>query len=235
MKPLIFVMALFISTAAWAQNSSNPKLRCPKVSSTGLEQLTIYKQFKLNRQETLLICVPEDSLSSSKLKNPVITRYEGFLHTAGRRVGKRVLSGSSRTPVQFEQRKGVVYEIAQLEVRGLHMPLFQEKIVCSKGTCRRKEKVCVFNQLQLSPPSPKELEREKIIFAKGKAKVQPMSEKDLNQMATLALAGRKTAYEFFAMKEEPLLSGSVRDSYRQLKTLLQQIRTEGRLKVVASK
>lgn len=231
----VWVRAEAANHATLRSKSTRP-LACPASSAAASAEVVRrvpYQEFKLNKKEKLLICVPETALQDGQLKKKIMTNYDGYLFSPGQKHPKRALTGSYRVPVLFEQKKGVVYEVTHLNLRGNYLPIFREKILCRKGICQTKEKTCVFNQYQLSPPSPKDIEREKIIYAKATAHVQEMTEGDLAQMASLAFAGRKIAYDFFMMKEGPILMGVTKPFYEHMQYLLTQIKAEGHLKVAA--
>jgi hypothetical protein len=231
--PLIgLFFSLIFSLPSFAKSAQAKALACPQGGKAPETYRQVpYRKFQMSKKDTLLICVA----SSSSKADKYLTQYNGYLFSKGQTQGKRVLTGTYNIPVQFEFKKGDLYEVMHLKLRESYLPLFKEKIACRKNHCQRSQKVCVYNQNKLSPPSPSELNREKIIFSKGVARVQEMTESDLKQMANLALAGRKTAFEFFNLEDEPILLGSAKQFYKNMQTLLRQIQSEGRLKLVAAK
>lgn len=234
MKKLMMFILLSFSLVVSAKPSKSVKspkgktktaLTCPRIA--GEAKRIPFKELKVSKKEKLLICVNPDTLTVENLA----TQYDGYLFTQGDKKPKRALVGSLSVPVDFETKKKTVYEIRHLKLRDNHYPLYREKVVCEKSACKRTDRVWVFNQYELSPPSPKDLEREKIIFAKAKSGVQELTEADLSQMAILALSGRKLANEFFAMPIEERVRMSARPLYQQMHSLITRIKTEGHLKV----
>lgn len=235
MKLLLVFLFISISTGAWAKahkSKASKPLACPVDPVHGGSSKVPVHEFKLHSKEKVLICVPSSSIGEDgKTKGQYLTQYDAYLFN-GKKPGRRVLSGSGNTPVRFELRKGQLYEIMHLNVRGTLHELYKEKIVCEKDICKRKEKTCVFNQYHMSPLSPKEYEREKVIYAKGMAQVQEMTESDLAQMSTLALSGRKMAYQFFTeMSPQPIMIGNTVSFYQHMQGLLGQMRAESCLKL----
>jgi hypothetical protein len=232
MKQIAVLFILCLSFFASAKGSRVKPLVCPIDVVHKEDRKVAIQEFKLKKKARMLICVPPEMTEDGKLKSKFLTRYDAYLFD-GKKPGKRVLSGSINKPVLFEQKKGEIYEVMHLSLKGIYHPLFQEKIVCDKGVCKRAEKKCVFNQYHLSPPGPKEIEREKVIYAKGAAQVQEMTEGDLALMAELALSGRKLANDFFLTMDPPILMGVTRPFYQHMQDLLKQIKSEGCLKVAA--
>lgn len=214
--------------------SARPKaaaLKCPPGLSNLGENALPYRTYRLNRDESILICVPSESMENGKPKTKFIYQYEAALFRKNKFV-QRVFSGSQKTPVQFKQKNGDLFEIMYLNFREEYYPLYSEKIVCEQNECKRKDRSCVFDQNQLSPLGPKEFEREKIIFAKGIGQVQEMTAADLAQMSNLALRGRRLAVEFFLeLQPKPILNGPPTEFYQHMGSLLKEMRDGGCLLV----
>jgi hypothetical protein len=224
-KYVFFILLFLSSLSSWAK-SKGPQ--CPPDMDG---KRVAAHHFRLKSGEHFLVCSKPELIETDRPKHRFLTQYDAYL-IKGSQV-RRVLSGSLNTPVRFEQRKGEIFEINHLNLRDQYYPLYRDRIVCKGDGCRRREKTCVFSQFQLNPASPRDLEREKVIFAKGAAYVQEMTAADLTHMSVLALSGRQLAIDFFTRLEpQPILLGSQITFYQQMQSLVSQMRYEGCLKVL---
>jgi hypothetical protein len=226
-----FILLSSSLAVAKKKHKHEKPLACPTGISNFEGESKAFKTYKINKTDRILICVPADAMEDGKLKNKFLYQYEAALFRKSKFI-RRVFSGSQKTPVIFEKKKDELYEIMHLNFRDAFYPLYSEKIVCKKNECKREEKTCVFDQNQLSPLSPKEIEREKIIYGKGAAQVQEMTDADLSQMANLALHGRKLAFGFFTdMSTRPIMMGTANEFYQHMQALLSEMKSEGCLKL----
>lgn len=230
LRKIIFIMgALLGFCPALSLGAEKIHLRCPQLNFGDRTDLKEYKTFETEGYQ-ILICVPPKDVNAGQLTREHLFSYESYLFKKNQFI-KSLFSGSQKTAISFERRKGLLYEISYLNLFEKFYPLYESQIKCQKESCEKLQKKCVFRQARQPLMSPHDFELEKTLIAKVETREAELTSQDIFNFLQFALKGREKAIAFFTRQELlPKMDSNGLTVYKNVQKLLESMLVDDCLK-----
>ncbi len=224
---LLFV--LFIQSFVYAKPESAEELHCPQINFGQGSELKEFKTFATEGYQ-ILICVPPKDVNQGQLTRQHLFQFEAHLFKKGKYL-KKIFSGSQKTAITFERRKGLLFEISHLNLFEKFYPLFESQVKCQNDDCKKLAKKCVFRQGLQPAMGPQDFMNEKELIAKVEAREQELDGSDIFNFLQYALKGRERGIQFFTKMEMlPKVNAAGLQIYKNIQKVVETMVLEDCLK-----
>lgn len=228
-----FLIFLFGPEQVFAKKDPVVDLHCPQINFGQGSELKEYKTFATQGYQ-ILICVPPKDVNQGQLTRQHLFQFEAHLFKKNKYI-KKIFTGSQKTAIAFERRKGLLFEISHLNLFEKFYPLFESQIHCQNDDCQRQTKKCVFRQSLQPAMSPQDFAKEKELVAKVEAREKELDGSDIFDFLQFALKGRERGIQFFTKMELlPKMNSAGLQIYKNIQKVVETMVVEDCLKLESS-